>query len=132
MSWFPQHRSLLPWFLLVNSLLSFYNTYNCFFSHKTVRDLYRGPNGNQVTPLSMHTFGCWTILSGFVRWYAAYDISNPGVYAIAFWAYFAICVHALSELVVFKTTRWGVEVWVSLGIDLGGLIWMGCQWENYI
>ncbi|KAF4633487.1 hypothetical protein G7Y89_g4631 [Cudoniella acicularis] len=130
--WLPQDAGLLPILLLINAGLSWYNTFICFFDQTIVRQLYQGPNASQVTGLSARTFGGWTILSGFVRLYAAYNITNPPVYALAFWAYFAIVTHWTSELVIFRTTKFGVPTYINIAIDIGGLVWMFSQWNAYV
>jgi hypothetical protein len=94
--------------------------------------MYLGANSREFTGLSRRTFGCWTILSGFVRFYAAYHITNPEVYALAFWAYVAIAIHWVTEFFVFRTVGWGATIAVSLVIDCGAPVWMLLQWGAYV
>ncbi|KAK9492799.1 hypothetical protein V1508DRAFT_354850, partial [Lipomyces doorenjongii] len=127
-SYLPQDAGFLPWFLLFNTVLSWGNTIQCFLAPTKVKELYAGPNGaSQVTNLSAHTFGCWTILSDFVRFYAAYNITNPQVYALAFWAYVAILFHWTTELLVYHTTKIDAGNILNFLIDGGGLVWTFCQ-----
>lgn len=85
-----------------------------------------------MTNLSARTFGCWTLLSGLVRFYAAYNTSNPEIYALAISAYGAILAHYFSELLIFRTMRLDPVFALSAGIDLIGLVWMYSQWDWYV
>ena len=114
-------------------MLSWGNTLQCFLAPANLRDLYAGPNGAaQVTQLSAHTFGSWTLLSGLVRFYAAYHLANPQVYSLAIGAYVAILIHWMSEWLVFRTMKFDLGYILSAGVDLLGLVWMYYQWDWYV
>jgi hypothetical protein len=67
----------LPKWLLVVSLLSVFNTAQCFLDTKTTltRAIYIDAR-EQVSPLGARTFGAWTLLSALIRFYAAFHIFN--------------------------------------------------------
>lgn len=94
--------------------------------------MYTGPVQSQTTVLTAHTFGSWLILSGFIRFYAAYNISNPGVYRIAFCTFVAITWHYLTEWLVFRTMDMSSNLAIGLGMDCGAVIWMWMHWNGYV
>ena len=80
-----------------------------------------------VTPLQARTFGIWTLTSGVVRWYCAYNIhqkvyvaasvshaalSYPrsSVYDMTLFTYLLAFGHFSSELLIFRTTKLGAPV----------------------
>jgi hypothetical protein len=85
-----------------------------------------------VTPLSARTFGTWTLLSSVVRLYAAYHITNPQIYELAFWSYGIAWVHFFSEWLVFGSTRMGPGLAGPAIVATSSLIWMYTQWGYYV
>ncbi|KAE8440475.1 hypothetical protein EG329_007441 [Mollisiaceae sp. DMI_Dod_QoI] len=135
MSWFPRDRGLLPYFLQLDAALSWGGTLQAYWnpmSKNGTAGMYNGPNNSQVTILSIHTFGSWLILSGFIRLYAARNISNPGVYAITFCTFIAISWHYLTEWLLFRTIDMSPGLVISLIMDCGAVFWMLIQWSWYV
>jgi hypothetical protein len=139
-SYLPPHAGPLPIFLLFvisplylsGYLMTIQNSSICFFistlsflHFASARSVYQGPAAStQVTHLSS-TFGIWTFLSGFVRLYAAYNITNPQFYALVTWAYIASCVHYGREALIYRTMKVGMfGTLTSFEVDGGGLIWL--------
>ncbi len=79
-----------------------------------------------VTPLSSRTFGVWTFLSGVLRMYTAYDITNKrwvsklhmlrtlaerrllhalSLYDLSLISYILVVLHFTSELLIFRTAK---------------------------
>ena len=147
MSWIPQDKGLLPYFLLLVSIsvqrcqwsltlkdavLSWGSTISAYLAPTSVAGIFTGPNNSQVTGLSIRSFGSWLILSGFVRFYAAYNLSNPAAYATAFCTFIAISWFYLMEWLVYRTIDMGITLVISLAMDCGALIWMPLQWNYYL
>ncbi|KUJ19708.1 Erg28-domain-containing protein [Mollisia scopiformis] len=135
MALLPKDKGLLPYFLLLDGALSWGSTIGSYIaplSPAGMKGMYNGPNESQVTPLSIHTFGSWLILSGFIRFYAAYNLSNPGVYACAFCTFVAISWHYLTEWLVFETMGMSAGLVISIIMDCGAVVWMYWQWNAYV
>lgn len=87
---------------------------------------------DQVTPLAARLFGTWTMLAGFVRMYAAHDISNRALYQLALLTHVVAAVHFISELTVYKTLRLTGPQLFPLVAGTGGSIWMALQYAHYV
>ena len=71
-----------------------------------------------VTGLSARTFAVWTVLSGIIRLWAAYDIYNPvyvhgeslpeyRLYYLALCTFGLAWIHFVSEWTIYKTAGFG-------------------------
>ncbi|CAK7214421.1 ergosterol biosynthesis protein [Sporothrix bragantina] len=87
---------------------------------------------DQVTPLAARLFGTWTMLAGFIRMYAAHDVSNRALYELALITHVVAAVHFVSELTVFKTFRLTGPQLFPLFAGTGGSIWMALQYSHYV
>ncbi|KAF2275687.1 Erg28 protein [Westerdykella ornata] len=140
-SYLPQTPGLLPkWFLLL-SIVSIGNSIQAYTSLGPTRRVYSGTSSpssrtpssssSPVNPLSARTFGTWTLLASIIRLYAAYHITNPQVYELAFWTYAVAWAHFFSEWWVFGTARWGPGLMGPVVISSVSLVWMWVQWGVY-
>jgi hypothetical protein len=108
-------------------------TFACYTSPEMGRRLYQGPAARtQVTGLSSRLFGIWTLLSIVVRTYAAFNLANREVYAIALSTYIIVSGFFLSEWLVYKTVVLGREIAPTFVVATVSLIWMITQWEYYV
>jgi hypothetical protein len=82
--------------------------------------------------LTARIFGTWTLLSSVIRLYAAYYISNPQIYQIAFATYAIAFFHFYSEWLVFGTAKWGKGLAGPAIISVGTMAWMWTQWDYYV
>lgn len=85
-----------------------------------------------VTPLSARTFGTWTLVQSIVRLYAAYNISNPQIYQLAYLTYLVAGLHFMGEWLVFKTAKWGAPLAGPIIVSSSSLLWMTVQWGFYV
>jgi hypothetical protein len=85
-----------------------------------------------ATPLSARTFGTWTLLAALIRIYAAHDVSNGGVYGLAFASYAVALAHFTLEWWVYGTTRWTVALAGPVLVSSGSLVWMWLVWDQYV
>jgi hypothetical protein len=117
-----------------NSSICFFISTLSFLHFASARSVYQGPAAStQVTHLSIRTFGIWTFLSGFIRLYAAYNITNPQFYALVTWAYVASCIHYGSEALIYRTMKVGMfGTLMSFVVDGGGLIWLLLGWKDVV
>ena len=128
--------------LLQVSLVSVLNSIQAYVSLAPTQKVYTGPSPTKattpsqalspVTPLSARTFGTWTLLSSVIRLYAAYHISNPQVYELAFWSYAIAWAHFGSEWLGFGSTRLGAGLAGPLVVSNASLVWMWSQWGFYV
>ncbi|KAH8654971.1 ergosterol biosynthesis protein [Tricladium varicosporioides] len=129
----PQHSGGLPYWLLLTSAASLFNTIVCFTSNELGRRLYQGPTAtDQSTPLSARLFGTWTFLACVIRTYAAYQIESKDIFVIALWTYAIALTHFCTECWVYRTMKMGKELLPSFAIALGTMLWMLVQWEYYV
>jgi Erg28 like protein len=111
---------------------------NCVQAYSTLRftrQVYSGPKGANASPataLSSRTFGTWTLQSAIVRLIAAYHISNPQVYQLAFCSYAIAFAHFMSEWLMFRSTRWGRGLVGPVLVSTASLVWMYLQWDYYV
>jgi hypothetical protein len=117
------------------SAVSVLNSIQAYATVVYTQKVYNGSGGpkasSPVTPLSGRTFGTWTFLSCIIRFYAAYNISNPQIYQIAFWSYAIAFAHFNSEWLVFRTTSWGKGLAGPVFVSTATLLWMWSQWDFY-
>ena len=107
------------------------NTIQAYITTENTREVYLG-SGSETSALSSRIFGTWTIVSATVRFYAAYNISNPHLYQLAIWVYAIAWAHFMSEWLLFKTAAWGRGLVGPVFISTGTLIWMFSQWSYYV
>jgi len=148
----PKHPGVLPYWLLVLSVISIGNSFQAYTTTYYSKRIYCGPPAALNTPppkpsqltrgfdltrsaaneLSARTFGTWTFLTSIVRLYAAYNIDNPAAYQLAIWTYAVAFAHFMSEWFYFKTTRWGAPLAGPVMVSTTGLVWMFMQWGYYV
>lgn len=117
-------EGLLPKWMLFVSAVSIFNSVQCYLGDLSLsRRVYSAQPG-EVTPLSNRTFGTWTAAVAVVRFYAAYHLSDPTVYSIAFSTYVIAGVHFLAEWLVFRTTRLGKGLMGPLFVAGVTTVWM--------
>ncbi|KAG7119667.1 Ergosterol biosynthetic protein 28 like [Verticillium longisporum] len=137
----PSSQGLLPYYMILVSLISVGNSAQCLLTlhytrriycnkfvtntslapksalrdpedsvHKLVLATNRAAAGNatdQVTPLAARLFATWTLLAAVVRMYAAYHLEHAHMYDLVLWTYVVALGHFLSEMLVFKTVKFG-------------------------
>ncbi|KAF6240968.1 hypothetical protein HO173_000761 [Letharia columbiana] len=131
MSFLPQGEGWLPSWLLLVSVVSVGNTIQAYTTTKNTREVYLH-SGSETSALSSRIFGTWTIVSAIIRFYTAYNISNPQLYQLAMWAYAIAWSHFMSEWLLFKTAGWGRGLAGPILISTGSLVWMFSQWGYYV
>jgi hypothetical protein len=118
------------------SVVSVLNSIQAYSTLVYTQQVYTGTKnskaGSPVTPLSGRTFGTWTLVSAVIRFFAAYHISNPQIYQLAFWSYAIAFAHFNMEWFVFKTTTWGKGLAGPVVVSTGTLLWMLLQWDYYV
>src|SRR4051812_44233126 len=116
------------------SVIAFGNSIQAYSTLQFTQRVYGGAKDakSPVTALSSRTFGTWTLLSAIVRLVAAYHISNPQIYQLAFCTYALAFAHFTSEWLVFGTARLGPGLAGPVMISTGTLVWMFLQWDFYV
>ncbi|KIN08158.1 hypothetical protein OIDMADRAFT_152279 [Oidiodendron maius Zn] len=148
----PQHEGLLPKWLLFVSTVSVLNSVQAYLTLTYTARVYSedpslngsnkksdepphrasGHPTSTATPLSSRLFGTWTVIQSIVRMYAAYYISNPQIYQLAFLTYAVAFAHFVSEWFVFGTVKWGAPLAGPVIISTSSLVWMWLQWGYYV
>lgn len=150
-SYLPQHEGLLPPWLLLVAVTAVGNAVQAYTTLSYTTRLYSGPlpskgapsklaptwsqpitTNSPATPLAGRLFGTWSFMAGVIRFYAAYDISNPVMYQLALWTYIIGFFHFGSELVAFKTARFWTPVLAPMAVAGASLVWMLTQWSYYV
>ncbi|KAH7412591.1 hypothetical protein BKA64DRAFT_740391 [Cadophora sp. MPI-SDFR-AT-0126] len=150
-SYLPQHEGILPKWMLFVSLVALGNSIQSYLTISYTARLYAGPklptpilsstdkskpskapSNSPATPLQSRTFGTWTLIQSLVRIYAAYNISNPQFYELAFLTYVVAWGHFMSEWWIFGTARIGEGLIFPVTIASGTLVWMWLQWGFYV
>jgi hypothetical protein len=85
-----------------------------------------------VTPVAARIFGTWTLVQSIVRLYAAYYVSNPQIYQMAYCTYAVAFGHFMAEWLVFGTVKWGAPLAGPVVISTSTLVWMWLQWDFYV
>lgn len=85
-----------------------------------------------ANPLTSRIFGTWTVIQSMVRLYAAYHITNPELYQMAFLTYSIAFAHFMGEWFIFKTVKWGAPIAGPVLISTSSLLWMWLQWDYYV
>ncbi|EWC46212.1 hypothetical protein DRE_04590 [Drechslerella stenobrocha 248] len=127
----PISPGLLPKFLLLVSVISVANSAQCYATLKFTKRVYSG-KPVEVSGLSSRTFGTWTLLAALVRFYAAYNISNPAVYDLCIGTFVLAGWHFVSEWLYFGTARLGEGLTGPLIAASTGLTWMLTQRSHYL
>lgn len=151
----PSSPGLLPYWLLVTSFLSIFNTVACYTSPAFFLRNYPNPYPNlpnlptskpktrssqkssggagaapQETLLPARIFASWTVITCIIRTYAAYALDRPDIYAITFCTYLVVLFHSLPELLVYKTmTLNGIAP--MLFFSSTTMLWMIANWGTY-
>ena len=132
-----QESGLLPKALFLVGVVSIANTFQAFVDTSYTSLLYnRSPSSgqsktSQVTPLSSRTFGIWSLLSGCIRLYAAFHISDTHVYRLTFLTWILGSVHFLSEVFVFQTADLKGRTKAPLIVAGTMAVWMLTHWTTY-
>ncbi|KZO96711.1 Erg28-like protein [Calocera viscosa TUFC12733] len=124
---------LLPaWNLIAASTAVIYAVQN-LLSDKGSKLVYlNGAKQGLVNPLQSRNFGIWSLTSGMVRFYVAYNITNPVVYNIGLGTYVIALFHFLSEWLVFGTCALGGGVVSPIIVASTSIVWMVSQREFYV
>lgn len=124
---------LLPKWLLFVSAVSVFNSAQCYLGGPDLTRRVYPRQPDQVTSLSVRTFGTWTFLSCVIRMYAALNITNSQVYDLAIASYLIAGFHFVSEWLVFHTTdtRKGSGLYGPLVVASLSATWMLTQRSFY-
>ncbi|KAL8677743.1 MAG: hypothetical protein Q9186_005853 [Xanthomendoza sp. 1 TL-2023] len=130
-SYLPQNEGYLQYWLLLLSIVSLGNSIQSYLTTSYTRRIYSAPS-TTITPLHARTFGTYTAIAAIIRFYAAYNITDPVVYQLALWTYVVALGHFYSEWLVFRTARWGEGLAGPVVISVGSLGWMLWVWGQYV
>ncbi|CAG8958651.1 hypothetical protein HYFRA_00011492 [Hymenoscyphus fraxineus] len=127
------HGGVLPHWLLLTSAASVFNTVGCYTSRTVARRTYQGPASPvEATNLSARLFGTWTLLAAVVRTYAAYNVTDKGIYSVALFTYALALTHFTSEWLVYKTMSFKKGLATPFAVATLTTAWMFAQAEFYL
>ena len=86
----------------------------------------------EMTAMTTRLFGTWTLLSGIVRLYAAYNVADKAAYTLALSTFGVAGAHFGLELLIFGTMRWDKGFLFPALVAYGTPIWMLTQWSYYV
>ncbi|XP_033118933.1 probable ergosterol biosynthetic protein 28 [Anneissia japonica] len=117
-------QSFLRSWIGVVGFMALGNTVQCFISgNGTTERLYAGSE-DQVTSLAVRLFGVWTFLAAVLRITCALYIHNNQVYFLTLGSFILVFVHFISELLIFKSAVFSVEIISPLAISGTSIILM--------
>jgi len=128
----PQSEGLLPKWQLVVAVTAVFNSVQNFITLSLTRRIYGHVPPHLVTPLQARTFAVWTLLSGIVRAYAAYNIHVKEIYEITLLTYLFAFVHFSSELLLYRTAKLFPGVISPLIVSTLSMTWMVSQYSFYV
>ncbi|KAI2606569.1 ergosterol biosynthesis protein-like protein Erg28 [Hypoxylon sp. NC1633] len=128
----PHQGGYLPYFLLYNALAAAIHTVVCYVSSPTAAlRQFSGPKAPPPHPLLAHTYGVKNFYTSCIRFYAAYYITNPQVYDLAFWTFVGVLFLYVTEVFVYKSARLR-EASFPFVIAGSSVVWMVLQRDWYL
>ncbi|PNY27767.1 Uncharacterized protein TCAP_02304 [Tolypocladium capitatum] len=128
----PGEGGYLPYFLLFLSTLAIAHSVVCYVSDpETSLRQYSVPARPPPSGLCARLYGMKNVYTSLIRAYAAYNISNPQLYALAMASFLGVVFLNGTELVVYRTAR-PKECAVALIAPTTALLWMSSQRHYYI
>jgi hypothetical protein len=100
--------------------------------HKVVPVPAGRTGSDLVTPLAARLFGTYTFAVGLIRFYAAYGIENRFLYQLGIWTHVIAAAHFTSEMLIYKSVRFGWEHSFPFFASYIGTIWMVSQYNHYV
>ncbi|KAL2857473.1 hypothetical protein BJX68DRAFT_177276 [Aspergillus pseudodeflectus] len=135
LSYLPPFDGLLPKWLALVSVISAANSFQAYFSEAYTAQLYNGRLADGSPHSNAHSsrlFGTWTLLSAFVRFAAAYNITNPVVYDLATCTFGLALLHFVGEWLGFGSAQLKGRFVSPLIVASSTLTWMLTQREAYL
>ncbi|KAI3320805.1 ergosterol biosynthesis protein-like protein Erg28 [Xylariaceae sp. AK1471] len=128
----PRHEGCLPYFLLLPAFLAAIHTVVCYVGSPTASlKQFSGPTAPPPDGLLARVYGVKNFYTSLVRFYAAYNISNPQVYDLAILTFVGTLFLYSGEVFVYKTSRVR-EMWFTFVLAGSSLVWMVKQREWYL
>ncbi|KAH9817678.1 hypothetical protein DFH28DRAFT_1081280 [Melampsora americana] len=121
---------LYLWIFLIG-LISIFNTLQNFLTLKFTQKIYN-QEPKLVNSLQSRTFAIWTLTSGLIRIYTAYNIHHQALYQLTIGSYLIALFHFGTEFMVFKTCQFSSGLISPLIVASTSLIWMIRQYDFYV
>ncbi|KAI0882827.1 uncharacterized protein GGS22DRAFT_190808 [Annulohypoxylon maeteangense] len=87
----PQHQGYLPYFLIADGLSAAIHSVVCYTSDPTTSPkAFSGPAAPLPHQLLAHVYGVKNFYTSFIRFYAAYHITNPQLYDLALMTFIGV------------------------------------------
>ncbi|MBW0542297.1 hypothetical protein O181_082012 [Austropuccinia psidii MF-1] len=125
----PSHPGLLPKWLLLVAIISVVNSLQTYLSLAGAKKVYNRQS-NLVSGLQSRTFGTWTLISGIIRCYAAYNISNSALYHITIASFLVALLHFTSEFLIYQSA--GSGALPPFIVAFSSSIWMISLYDYYV
>jgi len=93
----------LSWHLFIVGLVSYFGCYQAYFSPGVIREYQFNLKPEQVSPLALHLFGAWTLLSSTIRLLCSFYLHEKGIYLITMFTFVVALVVYLQECFIEKT-----------------------------
>ncbi|KAI1214173.1 ergosterol biosynthesis protein-like protein Erg28 [Annulohypoxylon truncatum] len=128
----PQHQGYLPYFLIANGLSAAIHSVVCYRGNPTASlKAFSGPAAPPPHPLLARTYGLKNFYTSFIRFYAAYHITNPQLYDLAILTFVGVLFLYITEVFVYKTSNLR-EASLPYVIAGSSLMWMVSQRDWYL
>ncbi|KAI9671067.1 MAG: ergosterol biosynthesis protein [Alyxoria varia] len=129
--WLNLPDGYLPKWMIFIAVVSLFNSIQAYTTTSYTRRVYSASPAS-VTTLSARTFGTWTALTAIVRLFAAFHITEPAWYQLAFLTYVVAALHFVSEWVVFRSANLGAGLTGPLIVSSATMTWMWWVWQDYV
>ncbi|KAJ9105353.1 hypothetical protein QFC21_001722 [Naganishia friedmannii] len=123
----PPLGGALPLWIGFSTVLSVFNTVQCFISPKLNKRIY-SKRPHEASRL----FGMWTLLAAVLRLTTAYDVTSQPLYDMTLLSYILAFTHFFSELFIFRTCSIGPGVLSPLIVASISTYWAYTQRDYYL
>ncbi|KAF1812070.1 Erg28-like protein [Eremomyces bilateralis CBS 781.70] len=144
-AYLPQHAGFLPKWLFFTGIISIGNSIQAYSTLEFTKRVYNGAPtadgkdtdkklsaASPVTPLAAHLFATWTFTSAMVRLIAAYHITTPPIFWLAFVTYTIAFSHFGAEWLIYGNTKLGAGLAGPLVVSTSTIAWMLLTWQEYL
>jgi len=119
----PKPVYYLSYFLFFVSLLSFFGSFQAFYSVELLRTRQFSLQPQQVTPLAANLFGAWTFITSLIRFRCSFNLENKVLYSLTRQTFYLALGIYLWEFLVTKTIPFAYVIPAGTIASIGS-IWM--------
>lgn len=123
-------QGFLPGWLFFISSVSLFNSVQCYFSTDLTKKVYS--QATDITPISVRTFGTWTLITSVVRLYGAWYPNIEPIYQLTLASFIVANLHFNIEWLVYKNCKFDKGLLGPFLVSTVSIIWMVYQYDHYV